>query len=452
MADSSENYRDKLEQIRQLLESENPHALVRAVRDMRPADVAEMLDEFEPHEKALLFEAMSIEAAGEMLDEADEQSQQEIIAESEDDRVVEVLEELPPDEAADVLGTVDEEDASKLLHQMEPDIAEQVEQLMEYPEDCAGGVMTTEIVRLQADMTCAEAVRETQQGSGYEGVRWPYVVDEDGKLIGFVPLHSLVFERPQTKIRDVMGKDVISVTVDTDQEEVGNIVRRYDLNALPVVDHDGTLIGMVTVDDVIEAMEDEVSEDMYRIAGTGERDPLHGTLPRKVWLRLPWLIVTLLGGLLICGIVSRFEKSIAEVVALAAFLPIIPLMGGNVAIQASTIVVRGLALGDIEHGKIMRLLAREFSVAFVLGVLCGAIAGGMAHLLYGQIVLGFVIATAVFAAVICAALMGTLFPLVFNTLGLDPALAAGPLVTILNDLTSVTIYLALATLLLSELK
>jgi magnesium transporter len=366
--------------------------------------------------------------------------------------VVEVLEELPPDEAADVLGVVDEEDAGRLLEQMEPGIAEQVEQLMEYPADSAGGVMTSDLVKLTQDMTVAEAIRRTQARGAAEGVRYPYVVDDKGTLVGLVPLHELVFKPPDTRIKEIMETDVISVTADTDQEEIGNIVRRYDLNAIPVVDNKKRLIGMVTVDDVIEAIEDEVSEDMYRIAGTGERDPFRGSLPRKIWLRLPWLIITLFGGLLICTVVSRFQGSIVQVVALASFLPIIPLMGGNVAIQASTIVVRGLALGSIEHSGILRLLMREIAVALVLGLLCGMTAGLIAHLLHGQLALAGVIAAAVFTAVVVAVIMGTVIPLIFNSIGLDPALAAGPFVTILNDLTSVTIYLTLATLLLRWLK
>ncbi|NOZ21606.1 MAG: magnesium transporter [Planctomycetes bacterium] len=451
MGESTEKYREEAETIRGLLERGDSRSLVRAVRDMHPADLAEMLDEFEPHEKALLFEAMSVEAAAEMLDEADQQSQQEIIAESEYDRVIKVLEELPPDEAADLLAAVAQEDASKLLGRMEPEIAEQVEQLLEYPEDSAGGVMTTEVVKLQKEMTVAEAIRETQRGSASEGVQWPYVVDSGEKLVGYVPLHKLVFGRPDAKIREIMDDNVISVTADTDQEEVGNLVRRYDLDALPVVDKANKLLGVVTVDDVIEAIEDEVSEDMYRMAGTGERDPLHASLPRKVWLRLPWLILTLIGGLIISTVVSSFQGSISKVVALASFLPIIPLLGGNVAIQAATIVVRGIALGDITRGKILRLIVREFAVGIMLGAFCGVTAGLMAALLYGQIAFSCVITTAVFIAVVVAVINGTVIPLVFNSIGIDPALAAGPFVTILNDVTSITTYLTLATLLLNKL-
>jgi magnesium transporter len=300
-------------------------------------------------------------------------------------------------------------------------------------------------------MTVREAIDYTQQCAAKEGIRYPYVLDESEKLVGVVPLHSLLFSKHDVTIGSVMNANVVSVTADTDQEDVGRLVRDYDLFAVPVTDARGRLVGVVTVDDVIEAREEEVSEDMYRLAGTAERDPLHGPLARKLWLRLPWVVLTLLGGLLICTVVRAFEDSISKTVALAAFLPLIPLMGGNVAIQASTIVVRGLALGRIHRGTGVRLVFRELGVAVALGAVCGAIVAAIVTMMYGQVNLSLVVGVALFTAVSCAAVLGAAVPLLFNAANVDPALAAGPLVTIMNDLISVGVYLALSTLLLATI-
>ena len=440
-----QGHREQATRIRDVLRTGDADALAAAVGDLRPADVADALDDLLARDKVRLFEAMAVEAAGQMLDEADEQSQQEIIAASEDTRLIEVLEELPPDKAADVLGTVAEQDAARLLDQMSWESAAHLECLMEYPADSAGGLMTTDLVKLSSDMTVAESLQYTHSAAPGEGVRYPYVVNAQDELVGVVPLHKLVFGPRDANIGDIMQTDVLSVPADADQEEVGRIVRRYDLYAVPVVDGHNRLLGTVTVDDVIEAMEEEASEDMYRMAGTSERDPLHGSLATKIRLRLPWLVVTLFGGVLVCGVVRTFESSIARIVAVASFLPLIPLIGGNVAVQASTIIVRGIALGKVNSGRALRLLLRELTASVVLGLVCGAIAGLIASASCGNPALAGVVATAVLVAVLVASFMGTLVPLVFHSVGVDPALAAGPFVTILNDLVSIAAYLGLAT-------
>ena len=436
-------------EILDLLENEDTRALARAVGDVHPADLAQMLDELSAEQKVLLFKTLSAEAAGEMLNEADEGSQQQIITDSDDDNVVSVLEALPPDEAADVLDSVAAADANRLLKQVPVETARPIEQLMAYPEGSAGSVMTTDFIALQEDMSVAQAMKHLQMRGAKERISYPYVVDGNGTLVGIVPFDKLVFSSGDVGVPTIMQSEVFSVTPETDQEEVGKLVRRYDLYAVPVVDNSRRLVGVVSVDDAIEVIEEEASEDMYRIAGTGERDPLHASLTRKLCLRLPWLVVTLLGGLLICAVVRSFEGSISKAVALVSFLPLIPLMGGNVAIQASTIVVRGIALGRIDRGNMVRLVLREVIVALVLGIICGAVVGLIAVLGFTDPVLVFVVAPTVFLAVVVAAIMGTIIPLFFNAIGVDPALAAGPFVTILNDLVSVTGYLALATLFLN---
>lgn len=442
------------EQLEDVLSRGSTEELSRLLTGVHPADVADLIAELDPRETAAVFEAMQAESAAEMLDEANLVSQEEILEGADEARVVRALEELAPDEAADVLEAVSEDRADHFVDQMEDEEAREVEELLQFPADSAGRLMTTEFVALSAEATVREAVQFAQENLEPERTDDLYVVDADGRLIGVLPLRALLFTPPDTKIGSLAERDTVNVSVDTDQEEVARLVSKYDLLTIPVCDSGGVLRGIVTVDDVIEVIEEEVSEDMYRLAGTAERDPVHRSVLRKALLRAPWLGITLLGGILCCTVVGRFEARLTEVVALAFFLPLIPLMGGNVAIQASTIMVRGLATGEIGSNNIVQCALREMLVGLLLGVACGAVSGLAAYVLTlhtgRPLILAFVIGSAVLWSVLVAATLGSVIPMVCNLAGADPAIAAGPFVTTINDIASVAIYLSLAALLLSR--
>lgn len=440
------------DELREALSRGSTAELSTTLAGLHPADVAELVADLDADEKAAVFEAMEAKDAGEMLDEADLVTQEDILGTADERQVVRALEELPPDEAADVLDAVSEERAEQLVDQMEDGEAQDVEELLDFPPDSAGRIMNNEFPSLSAEMTAREAVHYAQESLGPEATDDIYVVDTEEKLVGRLPLRALLFARPETTVGDLAETDVVRATVETDQEEVTRLVSKYDLLSVPVCDGQNRLRGIITVDDVIEVIEEEVSEDMYRLAGTAERDPLHRSVLGKAWLRAPWLGVSLVGGIFCCSVVGQFEASLHEAVALAFFLPLIPLMGGNVAIQASTIIVRGLATGEISRENVMLCTVREIATGLLLGLVCGTASGLAALLLTGEPMLGQVVGCAVCCSIISAATFGSTIPLLCTRLRADPAIAAGPFVTIINDLVGVGIYLSLATLLLSRLR
>ncbi|MDP6439621.1 MAG: magnesium transporter, partial [Candidatus Brocadiia bacterium] len=278
-----------------------------------------------------------------------------------------------------------------------------------------------------------------------------FVSDRTNRLLGHLPLHRLVFARPERRLSELLDPETFSVTPQTDQEMVVRLATKYNLQAVPVVDERGEMIGVITVDDIMEAAQEEANEDMYRLAGTGERDPVHAGVLRSTRLRLPWLVLTLLGGSVIAFTVSRFEGALEATGKLAFFIPIIPLMGGNVALQASTIVVRGLAVGDIGRGRIAPFVGKQWLVTAVLALSCGLLAGMLGYLMPGiEPRLALTVGIAVTLAISMAGTLGTVLPLAFDRLGMDPAVSAGPFVTILNDIFCIAIYLVLGTVLVAR--
>jgi magnesium transporter len=321
-----------------------------------------------------------------------------------------------------------------------------VRQLLAHESDTAGGIMTPEFVLLSGNITADEAVAVTQRSLESETIAHLFVSDAQNRLLGHLPLHRLVFAHPDRKLRELYDPEVVTVMPETDQEEVVRLATHYGLDVVPVVSEEEELLGVITVDDILEAGREEADEDIYRLAGTTERDPVHATVLRSTRLRLPWLLITLVGGLCIAFLVSRFEATL-EAVQIAFFIPLIPLMGGNVAIQASAIVVRGLAVGDIHAGRLLQFILKQGMVTIMLAGCCG-VAAGVVGAFFPQVgtILPLVVGVAIAAAITLAGTLGTLLPLAFDRLGLDPAVSAGPFVTLLNDLLCITIYLSLGQL------
>jgi len=261
--------------------------------------------------------------------------------------------------------------------------------------------------------------------------------------VGYLPLERLVFAAPGRHVGELMEEEPYAVTPDVDQEELVRAATKYNLNAVPVVDGAGRMLGVVTTDDILEAAEQEADEDMYRLAGTGERDPVHASVFHSTRLRLPWLLLSVIDGMFIAMIVSRFENTL-RIVELSFFIPLIPLMGGQVAVQASTIMVRGLALGNIRRSRIMQYLGRQVVIAVLLAVLCASAAGMLGALVVGaDLRVMAAVALAVAIAILVSGTLGTILPFVFNAIGIDPAVSAGPFITMVNDAFCICIYLLL---------
>ena len=410
---------------------------------MPPADVAAALDETDEELAAAVFRLLEAETGAEVLREVAPATVRHL-ADEAPEALRHAAQVMAPDDVADLLEALPEQQKSALLSAFSADDASAAERLLTYAPDTAGGLMTTEFVLLAGDITCHDAIEITQRSREAETVADLFVEDRNGRLVGHLPLQNLVFARPHRLVRELMEEHPHMVTPDTDQEDLVRLATRYNLDAVPVVDEQERLVGVVTVDDILEAAEQEADEDMYRLAGTGERDPVHASIARSARMRMPWLLLSVMDGLLIAVILSHFELADRK---LLYFLPLIPLMGGQVAIQASTIMVRGIAVGSLRRSMIRPFLIKQFFITLVLSLCCAAAAGVLGHLATdaGTTTM-MAVGIGVLVAVLIAGMLGMTLPLAFNAVGIDPALSAGPFITMLNDLICIFIYIMLGTL------
>jgi len=320
-----------------------------------------------------------------------------------------------------------------------------------YSEDSAGHMMTRSFIRLRDDMTVKEVIATTQgyQESSKEEIDLPiFVVDEKGKFEGVMPLHHLVFSKPDTTVKGLIKNDVVTVHTHAKTDDILNTFRKYEISYAPVIDVNNKLRGVITVDDIIDLMKEENSEDMYRLAGSAETDPTRQPILTKVRLRAPWLFITLIGGLLISWLMRSYEITLDKVVTLTFFIPLNIGMAGNVSLQSSTVLVRGLALGDVRKGRYASTILRELFSGVLIALLASSIAVVVSYLMIGDPKFSLVIATAMSVSISLAALNGSLIPLVCKEIGIDPAITSGPFVTTLNDFTGMLIFLSFATYML----
>jgi len=434
--------------VRGLLAERRRGQLARALADLHPSDVADLFDSFDVEEQVRLFSLLSRDAAADVLVELDRETREDLIDRIRPDELREALAELEPDEAADVIGEMQPADAAQALAALED--RSDIQELLEYPPETAGGLMTTEFVTLPEGATVREAVARTRGASETTHRHYLFVTDEAGRLMGQVPLFKLVVSPADVPVREIMDTEVHTVPVDMDREEVADIVRRYDLLAVPVVSPETNRVkGIITFDDVMDAADEEAAEDLYRLAGTGATDPLHQPVWKRALLRLPWLLITLVPGFFVGQIMRWLGYDPGGTTALLLFAPVMIDMAGNVSLQSSTVMVRGLAVGDLRHYRLWTILRNEVAVAFLVGLVCGAVSGGVGYVFFGQHVgFGLVVALSMLCGILSAAVTGTFIPLGCNRVGVDPALASGAFVTSMNDITATLIYLGLGARLL----
>jgi magnesium transporter len=421
---------------------------------MHPADIAKVIAHLSsPKEKRTVFELVRGEAErGQVLSELDAESIQQVLADIPPSEVAWLLKDLGTDDVADILGMLPEEQAKEILALMKTEDSTEIAGLLKYPEGTAGSIMTTEFFSLPEDATAQEAIRKLQHAEDAEMVFYIYVTDKEEHLVGVLSLRQLLTVPPATPLKNIMTRDVISVPVDMDQEEVARQVARYNLLAIPVVEKDNTLVGIITVDDVVDVIREEATEDMLKMAGATEEDLLKSSSLEAARRRLPWLFTNLLGSLFSGAILWYFRFTIQEVVAVVSFIPVIAAMGGNVGLQSSTLIIRGLATGRIELADVWKVFFREARIGLLLGLACGVIVTGIGWLWHGQEILGMVVGASLIIAFFVSTSMATVMPVMLKRFGIDPAVAAGPFVTTANDITGMSIYLVLATALLEYLK
>jgi magnesium transporter len=438
-----------IEEVKHLTEQGNRESVKKFIDDMRAADLADLIEHLDPDERLFIFKLLEPDGAGEVLVEIETPFQGRILKDLDNQAIAEIVQELDSDDAADLIGDLPDERAREIIEGVGDEVSEELGKLLPYPEDTAGGIMALEFVAVKADVNvqvAIDTIREKRKE--VENLYYIWVVDDLEKLVGVISLKDLVLEPPERKISDIMNPEVISVHVNTDQEEVVQLVKKYDLVNIPVVDDSHRLVGRITHDDIIDAIEEEVDEDISFMAGVIDQESAGESTLKISRARLPWLIAGLLGGILAAAVINQFESSLEKIIALSFFFPVIMAMGGNTGTQAATVVVRGLATGDISLMNIGKRLWMEMRVALVNALICGVLLGLIVGYWLSDFSLGSVVALALVLIIVNAGVIGSAVPLALKKVNIDPALATGPFVTTSNDILSLLIYLGLVTLFL----
>jgi magnesium transporter len=424
--------------------------LVNLLQKQYPADLATIFSALPEKDRlsafALLVERNS-RLAMEGLSELGPEEAAAVLADRPAEEIVKLMHELPSDDAAAIIDHLPEELSAAVLEQLQKRHAGgDVGDLLEYPEQTAGRIMNPRVFALAEDMTAGEAITALQASRYVEVVFYLYVIDARRHLVGVVSLRRLLLVSPSTPLKRIMTTDLISVRADMDQEEVARLVASYNLLAIPVVDEENKLVGVITVDDVIDVIKDEATEDVYRLAGVTGDDRVFTRPAESLRKRLPWLIINLATAFLAASVVAVFQNTISVVTALAVFMPVVAGMGGNAATQTLTVIVRGIALGELTWTNSRKALFKETLVGLGNGLACGVAGGLVVFLFKGDMWLGLILAMAMVINMFVAATAGTIIPLTLRALKVDPALASSVVITTLTDVFGFMSFLGLGTL------
>ncbi len=422
--------------------------LEKVIEKTHAGDLTQVIRTFDvDSDKRMIFNLASRDKKAEILRDLEDPECVVLLENMDNHQIVDILHKMPSDAVTSLLRYLPEDVSAELLKLMEPVGSEVIEELLKYPADTAGGIMTTEYCALPDGLTVSETIRKFQTEVELDHLFYVYVVNEVGHLVGCLSLRKLLQTKPETKISEMMITDVIKVRTDADQEEVAKMVARYNLLALPVVDESDKLVGIVTVDDIVDVIREEATEDMLRMGGAGDMEALEKSSFRSARSRLPWLLVSLLGGLVAFHVMGYFQSTFQSTIALAFFIPLLMGMNGNIAIQASSIVMSGLATGRIQLDKVGPPLWKELKIGLLFGCIYGIIVGTFAEFQYGGSFphLGLVVGGALILSMTFAAVIGSFLPIFFEKFKMDPALSTGPFVTAVVDILGIIIYLILAT-------
>ncbi len=436
------------ESIKELLENGRDDRLTDALADAHAADVASVMRELPIDDRVRVFRLLAPEHAGDVLSELDDQTLLDLVGVLDEHEVSRILDHMPTDHVVEVVEELPREQAEKILDLMEEEKSEEVHELLEYGEGTAGRLMSTTLVAVHEGLTVAQAIEHIRKSASGDDAFYLYVIDDHEHLVGLVPLHRLLTADPATPVRLIRDEDVESVSVDTDQEEVARLVQRYNLREVPVVDGSHRLLGTISVDNVIDVIREEATEDIQRLGGVaGDEtviDPPRAVFPK----RLIWRLINLGTAVLAASVIGLFETSIQALATLAVFMPIVASMGGIGTTQTATVVVRGIALGDMTAGVLMRVLRKELWLGATTGLVNGLVVAGIAYLWKGQLLLSLVLGLALWLNMLVAAVVGTLVPIALKTFRVDPAIASSVIITTFTDVFGFFSFLGLATLLM----
>ncbi|MGD8363894.1 MAG: magnesium transporter, partial [Desulfobacterales bacterium] len=424
-------------------------SLRKIVNKTHPADLARAFHSLSQAQQTTLFNLIDDrEKQGMLMTKIDTDELQAIVESTDKEVFISILEQIPPDDVADLVGRLPEEIGQRILEGLNKESSEEIGELLQYDDQSAGGIMVPEFISLPEETTAKTAISYIQkEHHNVEMTFYLYVVDDHNKLVGVCSLRELVTIAPETPLSGFMTTDLHFVYVDSDQEQVARIVARYDLLAVPVIDHDRKLLGIVTVDDVIDIIRDEATEDILKMVGAGESFVETKSIFKSIKIRLPWLFASCMGGVLATFIIGHFESTLKQLVFLAAFIPVIMGMGGNVGTQSLTIVVRGLATDRIQLQNMGKVILKEIAIGGILGSVYGLFLGIVAHLGYQMWRLAVVVGAAVVFTMLLATFVGSMLPMMFARFRIDPAVATGPFVTTAIDIMSIFLYFSFAKLL-----
>lgn len=426
--------------------------LMKLIRKTHPADIAWVYRHLTETERTAVFDIIvKTDFVGAFLSELDDLLVTELVTGLTPQYMAEILSDMPSDDAVDILEVLDDSIADEIREHMAKKDRDEVEGLLQYDPETAGGLMSPDFMNLDEEMMVSDAIKSVQKRSEEkEMVFYLYITHGDHKLSGVVSLRELLMHPEDRKLKEIMNSNVLSVSTDTDQGEVAHVVAKYNILAVPVVDSNYTLVGIVTVDDIIDVIREEASEEFLQMAGAGkDSEILLKPTRESAFIRAPWLFASWIGGVMAMLIIAAYEEELTQMIALASFIPVVIGMGGNIATQSSTIVVRGIATGRINLEESYRVVLKEMRVGLILGLIYGLFLGVVAFIGFPEpAFLGVVVGLSIFFCMVMSATVGTMIPLILKRFEVDAAIATGPFVTTSIDILGVLMYFSIAKLFL----
>jgi magnesium transporter len=437
-----------IDRFREALDKRDHDFIVGILEDVNPADITTLLDEFDSEESKYVINLLDVSVRSEIVRNLEPDTRKNFLKIFEVEALVEFMNVLDSDDVADILNELPIKTSEEVIAGLEPVLKSQVIDLLRYDENVAGGLMAKELITARDHWTVVQCVEEIRKQAENVVTKFytVYVVDEHDKLLGKVALQELILKDSKTLVKDLI-EDVISVETYLEDREVAEVMQKYDLESVPVVNVQGTLVGRITIDDIVDVITEQAEEDRQLMSGITEDVEEDDTVWKNTRARLPWLLIGIVGGIMSARFMGLFEGQLAKVTAISFFVPLIQATGGNVGIQSSSLVVQSLAHGSDEDGLLKRL-SKVFSVAILNGLFLSAIVLGVTLLVFSNQQLSFVVSISLFAVVIFASFVGTATPLILNKLGFNPALASGPFITTINDLLGLAVYFLTVSLLL----
>jgi len=438
-----------LPDIEYLIEDQQDGALFNIISDLHPADIEDILNRLKKGKRKYLFNLLPAELASEVLPELDDPVAEDVLREVSDERLTSIIHEMDSDDAADVVADLPEDVQERVLETLEDEVSNDVKELLEYEEDTAGGIMALEVLSMDESATVNETIEKIREIRGeIDNIYNVWVIDKKEIYLGNVSLTDLVLARGNTKLSTLMEANELTINVNLDQEEVANFFKKYDLVSAPVIDDNGKLVGRITFDDIVDVIEEEGSEDIARISGAPDEEIQEVSAYKISRARIPWLLVAFVGEIFAAYIVNFYALELSQQIVIALFIPVIMAMGGASGQQASVTVVRGLATGDIELRDTWSRLLKEFRVSIMNSFFFASLLFIIVYLWFG-LIFAIILSGSMFIIINNATILGSLVPMIFKRLNIDPALAAAPLVSTSNDILGLLIYLSITAFVLS---